>query len=120
MRVPRVWPFGGFYSPVNNRPVVNAVKAGSTVPIKFSLGGYRGMDVLDDPVSQRMNVLDGVVVDWIEELVETPGSSALTYDTTTQRYQYNWKTSKDWSGTYRQFVLKLDDGTARRIDFQLR
>ena len=36
------WHFEGFFQPVDNLPVVNTVKAGSTVPLKFSLGGYHG------------------------------------------------------------------------------
>jgi hypothetical protein len=34
--------FTGFFSPINNLPAVNTVNAGSTVPVKFSLAGFRG------------------------------------------------------------------------------
>ena len=36
----------GVRRPVDNLPVVNSVKAGSTVPLKFSVGGSRGMDIV--------------------------------------------------------------------------
>ncbi|HZG94977.1 MAG TPA: PxKF domain-containing protein, partial [Mycobacteriales bacterium] len=39
------WQFEGFFAPVDNAPIVNVVKAGSTVPVKFGLGGNRGMDI---------------------------------------------------------------------------
>ena len=37
--------FTGFFTPVNNLPVVNQVKAGQAVPLKFSLDGYQGLDI---------------------------------------------------------------------------
>jgi hypothetical protein len=51
-----VYPFSGFFSPVDNLPVVNTMKAGAAVPIKFSLGGDRGLDILaaGSPTSQQI------------------------------------------------------------------
>ena len=37
--------FTGFFPPVNNLPVVNGLKAGEAVPVKFSLHGYQGLDI---------------------------------------------------------------------------
>ncbi len=37
-----IWPLAAFYGPVDNLPVINTVKAGKVVPVKFSLGAYRG------------------------------------------------------------------------------
>ena len=42
---PATWPWDGFFQPVDNLPVVNTVKAGQAVPVKFSLGGDRGLDI---------------------------------------------------------------------------
>jgi hypothetical protein len=44
-----VYPFTGFKAPVANPPDVNPVKAGQAVPIKFSLGGDRGLRILTPP-----------------------------------------------------------------------
>ena len=38
--------FRGFFAPVQADPVLNVVKAGSSVPLKFSLGGDQGLKVL--------------------------------------------------------------------------
>lgn len=38
--------FDGYYPPVANPPAINAAKAGSVVPLRFSLGGDFGLDVL--------------------------------------------------------------------------
>src|SRR5206468_9355299 len=37
--------FDGFYRPISNLPTVNNVKAGSAVPVKFSLGSNYGLDI---------------------------------------------------------------------------
>jgi hypothetical protein len=117
-----VWPFAGFFSPVN-MDKVNIVKAGSAVPVKFSLGGNRGLEILaaGAPTSQRVNPDGTAQVDWVEETIDNPGNSpALSYDAGTQRYQLVWKTSKEWSGTDRQLLVKLDDGTVHKVTFRFR
>jgi hypothetical protein len=48
------------------------------------------------------------------------GGSGLTYDPSTDRYKYVWKTDKRWARTSRQLVLGLKDGTFRRANFTLR
>ena len=40
---PPVYNFQGFFAPVQADPVLNVVKAGSSVPLKFSLGGDQGL-----------------------------------------------------------------------------
>lgn len=42
---PLTYQFAGFYSPVDNIPAVNTVKAGSSIPLKFALGGNRGLAI---------------------------------------------------------------------------
>ena len=37
--------FAGFFPPIDNPPVLNKVKAGSAVPVKFSLTGNQGLDI---------------------------------------------------------------------------
>jgi hypothetical protein len=37
--------FAGFFAPVDNRPIRNTVKAGSAVPVKFSLAGDHGLAI---------------------------------------------------------------------------
>jgi hypothetical protein len=38
--------FKGFYSPVRNLPAVNVVTAGTSVPVKFTVGGKRWIQIL--------------------------------------------------------------------------
>src|SRR5262249_54393715 len=50
---PLIWT--GFFDPIDNLPSVNKVNAGQSIPIKFSLGGYRGLEIFADgyPASQK-------------------------------------------------------------------
>jgi hypothetical protein len=83
------------------------------------LSGGQGLEVIAEgyPKSQRVPCHADDTVDRIEETVSA-GESGLTYDTTTDWYIYVWKTDRAWSGTCRQFVLELDDGTVHRADFR--
>ena len=112
--------FSGFFSPVNALGVLNEVAAGRAVPVKFSLNGDQGLDVLAAgyPRSEAIACDGDVQVDGIESTV-TPGSSALSYDAGADRYTYVWKTDKAWTGC-RQLVVKLTDGSKHRANFKFR
>ena len=117
-----VWPFGGFTGPVNGPPTLNTGKAGGVVPVKFSLGGDRGMAILAAgyPKSVKISCSTGGAVDALEEYASTPGSNTLSYDSVTGLYGYNWKTEKSWSNSCRQFIMKLADGTTATANFQFK
>jgi alpha-tubulin suppressor-like RCC1 family protein len=114
------WPFDGFNQPVDNAPVVNSVKAGSTVPVKFGLGGDRGLDIFAAgfPASARTSCTSGPV-DALES-VAAPGAATLTYDVVTGRYQFNWKTNSSWAGTCRQLALRFVTGEERIALFRFK
>ena len=114
-------PFTGFFAPVNNLPVLNQAKAGSAIPVKFSLGGDRGLAVFAAgyPKSEQIVCSSTAEVDGIEQTVAA-GSSSLSYDAFADQYTYVWKTNKGWANTCRQLVVKLDDGTAHRANFKFK
>jgi hypothetical protein len=114
--------FTGFFSPVDNLPTLNGLKAGSAVPVKFSLGGNEGLNVFaTEPRSGVMTCTSSAPVDAIEQTV-TAGGSALTYNVATDVYTYVWKTDKAWAvapgGPCRQLVLRFVDGSTRRANFK--
>jgi hypothetical protein len=113
--------FGGFYEPVDNPPTTNVVKAGSAVPVKFGLGGDQGLGVFASgyPKSRQIDCDSAAPADNIEQTA-TAGDSGLSYDATTDRYVYVWKTSKAWSDTCREFVMKLDDTTVHTASFRFK
>jgi hypothetical protein len=109
--------FDGFYPPVENPPVVNVVRAGSAVPIQFSLNGDRGLDVFFDGYPIWTTVAcDGTIVG---ETVGA-GNSSLEYDPETDTYTYVWKTDKSWRDTCIQLVVLFRDGTYRVATFMFK
>lgn len=113
--------FTGFFKPVENQPTINVVNAGRAIPVKFSLGGDRGLDVFvaGSPSSQRVACDTGAPLSTVDETVAANGSS-LSYDAATGRYQYVWKTDPAWAGTCRQLDVALADGTSHRVTFQFK
>jgi hypothetical protein len=118
---PLHYDFTGFFQPVDNTPALNVVKAGSSVPVKFSLSGDQGLDIFFDgyPQSQQIACDLSALPDVIEQTV-TAGGSTLTYDPLTDQYTYVWKTSKAWAGTCRQLIVILKDGSIHTANFSFK
>jgi uncharacterized protein len=114
--------FTGFFQPVDNAPVVNVVKSGSGIPVKFSLGDLLDLDkvfIKGYPISRPFTCNSSTSTDGIEQTVNA-GSSSLTYDPTTDQYTYVWKTNKSWAGMCRQLVVILNDGSMHYANFQFK
>jgi len=113
-----IFGFSGFFTPVDNFPTFNLVKAGASVAIKFSLGGDKGLSIFAAgyPKSEQIACDSTAEVDGTTSTV-TAGSTGLTFDATTNQYSYVWKTDKSWANTCRQLVVKLIDGTVHRANF---
>ncbi|MFG3690423.1 PxKF domain-containing protein [Micromonospora sp. NPDC047740] len=114
------WPFRGFLPPVDNPPAVNVVNAGRAIPIKFGLGGYRGMDILapGSPASGPVSC-GGGEPNSLEEADAANGSS-VSYDANGDHYTYVWKTDKTWAGQCRRLIVTLADGTQHWAEFRFR
>jgi uncharacterized protein len=118
---PMHYNFTGFFQPVDNAPVLNSVKAGSSVPVKFSLAGNQGLDIFLSgyPISRQIACDTSATSDDIEQTV-TAGGSSLSYDATADQYSYVWKTNKAWAGTCRQLVVILKDGSIHTANFKFK
>src|SRR5215208_4779906 len=101
----------GFFSPVDNNGTYNTVKAGSAIPVKFSLAGNQGLNIFATgfPTSAKTPCNATSPQDMIEETV-TAGGSSLSYDSLADRYNYVWKSDKAWGGSCRMLTVKLADG----------
>jgi hypothetical protein len=111
--------FSGFFPPIANPPVVNSAKAGSAVPVKFSLGGDKGMDIFAAgyPKSVQINCSTNALMGTPVSTVN-PGGSSLSFGS--GQYSYVWKTDKVWAGTCRQLIVKLIDGTVQTAIFKFK
>jgi len=111
--------FTGFFSPVNNLPTLNVVNAGRAIPVKFSLSGNKGLNILapDNPFTVSLNCSSN---DPGVDIVETvsAGNSSLSFDGS--QYNYVWKTESSWAGTCRQLVVTLNDGSVHKANFKFR
>lgn len=86
--------FTGCFAPVDNLPTINLVKAGSAVPVKFSLGGDYGLDVLaGSPTAPAITCTPGNPTDNLTEVVAA-ANSGLQFDAATLTYTYVWRLTR--------------------------
>jgi hypothetical protein len=115
---PLTYLFTGFFGPVANRV---EVKAGSSVPLRFGLGGDRGVAIFasGSPASAPIACGAGDATGGGDP-IRSPGASTLTYDASSDRYQLVWKTDKGWAGSCRRLVMATADGGVHRVDVALK
>ena len=104
------YPFTGFFTPVANPPTLNQANAGQSIAFNFSIGGNFGLNILASgyPASQQVNCSTGAPIGAAERVSTT---LALSYNPSTGKYTYTWKTEKKWAGACRKFTMRLTDTT---------
>jgi hypothetical protein len=120
-----VYDFDGFFAPVNSpghiNGVFNSMKAGQAVPLKFSLGGNRGLGIIASGYPKWI-AISCSTADALDPISDgetvTAGQSSLSYDATVGQYVYVWKTDKTWAGTCKRVQLKLVDNETYTADFK--
>jgi hypothetical protein len=115
--------FAGFFQPISENPgVLNQVKAGQSVPMKFSLSGDKGLGVLAaPPVSVQIACPGNPTINDVSEVYTlAAGGSGLGYDALADQYKYVWKTESSWVNTCRQFILRLNDGSEHTANFKFK
>ena len=106
------WTETGFYQPVDMGGVVNTVKGGSTVPLKFNIyaGGVERTNVTDvqyQSVQFGEYTCGGSNEVPLEEVANT-GSTNLRYDTTGHQFIQNWQTPKPPNKCYVVRMTAID------------
>jgi hypothetical protein len=109
-----IYDFDGFGPPVGSGILER--KAGASMPVKFSLSGFKGLDIFAAgfPASRQVVCATGDAMGALQP-AEAAGGSTLTYDSSADEYVWVWKTSSAWRNTCREFVVGLDDGTVHPI-----
>jgi len=113
--------FSGFLQPVDQMPTLNVINAGQAIPVKFSLSGNKGLNIFtagypsSDQITCDANEPGAVI-----EETFVAGGSSLSYDASTDRYEYVWKTSKAWKSSCRILVVRLNDGSDHLARFRFR
>ncbi len=105
-----VYAFSGFLAPVDNKPTINLMTAGESVPVRFSLNGDRGTMILARgyPKSVKTSCSNTAPVSAIEETTTEP--AGLVFNPENDEYTYVWLTNPSWAGTCRKFSMLLIDG----------
>ena len=118
----KAWTLDGFYRPVvMDRTVVNTVKAGSTVPLKFNvLKGSTPMtsDIGATFTTARVGCETGDAEDPIE--LVTTGSTSLRYDAAAGQWVQNWATPSSGKGSCYRVTMTTADGSSIVADFKLK
>jgi len=105
--------FAGFYSPVKNMPMMNVATAGSSIPMKFSIGGFRGLQIFGAAPTSEAVTCSSAGESTISGTLAPSGLTAQGFS-----YTYVWKTSPGWAGSCRKFVLTLADGSRHEALFR--
>ena len=95
--------------------IVNVAVAGTSIPVKFTVGGKRWIQILaTSPSSLPVACPAGMPEHVIRPGIS--GSSGLRSQG--YSYTYVWKTNASWVGTCRKFVLTLADGSVHEALFR--
>jgi hypothetical protein len=114
--------FTGFFRPIDNveTGILNRIKAGSSVPVKFSLHGNWGLSIFAAGYPRVMTIDCTGFIDPIpdSELTTSTANNGLVYDPTADQYNYVWKTTNNLANSCRQLQIRLIDGTEHIANFQ--
>jgi hypothetical protein len=116
------WTLRGFYAPVDMNGILNTVKGGSTVPLKFEI--FAGSSELTDTAyvksftTARITCDPNATSDAVETLAATGGTS-LRYDTTAGQFIQNWKTPTGVGNCYRA-TMTTQDGSSLTAAFKIK
>jgi hypothetical protein len=110
---PPAFDFSGFFNPVS-MTAENIAKPGQAIPVKFSLHGDQGLDV----VTSARFVTEGNATSLVGDVIDTTtaGGSGLSYDVWSDQYTYVWKAPKTLSMKTGRFELTLSDGTVHTFN----
>jgi hypothetical protein len=116
------WTLAGFYQPVDMNGVLNTVKGGSTVPLKFEV--FAGTTELTSTSAiqsfKTLKVACGTTTG-VEDAIEvlSTGGTSLRYDGTAGQFIQNWKTPTG-AGTCYSVTMNTADGSSITAFFKLK
>jgi hypothetical protein len=116
-----IYNFNGFLSPLKNPDVLNVATAGLVLPVKFRIGGDRGLDILAAR-SPSVTEIDCPVGATKNQIIKYTSLSdpVLKYKANKLLYKFTWQTDPAWAGTCQLFTLELNDGTTHSAIFKFK
>jgi hypothetical protein len=102
---------------------VNVAKAGSTIPLKWSLQNAAGQFISDlntvTSVTWQIGPCENGPSDAIEETVP-PELVPLKYDAAGNQFIYTWKTDTKWAGKCVEVFVAFSDDTIKTAEFKFK
>ncbi|MFF5235283.1 PxKF domain-containing protein [Dactylosporangium sp. NPDC000521] len=121
-----VYRWAGLRQPVDDPEAgatsVSVFKAGSTVPVKFTLRDANGQIIQPASAPIWLTPERGAPTSLPvgESVYDLPSDSGATYRLADDQWQYNWKTTKQQAGYYWRIGVRLDDGETHVVTIALR
>lgn len=119
----RVLTLSGFFNPVDMGGVVNTVKGGSTVPLKFTVADEGVAQTSTSVVKSFMQrtVTCGTLGSATDDIeIVTTGGTSLRYDATAGQFIQNWQTPKNQVGACYVATVTMIDGSTIAANFKLK
>ncbi len=104
--------FGGFQHPTKAPPALNSKNAGSTASVKFRLSENRGLE--EDGVATFTQQIDCTTKAPMGDITPARGRVSENRD----RYEFQFRTDRDWEDTCRQLILRIQDVTDPVVFFR--
>lgn len=118
------WTITGFYNPVDMNGVLNTVKGGQTIPLKFEVfdGAIEKTSISDISSFTQTQISCSSFTTTITDAIEiiTTGSTSLRYDESSGQFQANWKTPTGNANTCWEVNVTVTDGTNISAYFKLK
>lgn len=117
------WTTKGYYSPVDMGGVLNTVKGGSTVPLKFELFvGTTELETTSSIASFKTAKVSCVTGSGTEDAIEivSTGGTSLRYDATAGQFIQNWKTPTGAAGSCYSVTVTAQDGSSITALFKMK
>jgi hypothetical protein len=108
------WNTLGYYAPVDMGGVLNTVKGGSTVPLKFELfAGPTELTTTSAVASFKTREINCNSAEGVADAIEilSTGGTSLRYDSTGGQFVQNWKTPVGAGRCYSATMTSLDGST---------
>ncbi len=119
----KVWALSGFYQPVDMGTIVNTIKGGSTVPLKFEIfAGALGQNEQSNIAAVQsiqqatVNCTSGVEAAITADELAT-GGTVLRYDSMAGQFIFNWQSPKGANQCY-DIIMTTVDGSNLRAHFK--
>ncbi|MBA2277140.1 MAG: PxKF domain-containing protein, partial [Chloroflexia bacterium] len=118
------WTLNGFYKPVD-MGMLNTVKSGSTVPLKFEVFAGTTTELTSTTVVKSFTTQQVSCQNFAQEIeapieVTTTGGTVLRYDGTGGQFIQNWQTPKGKAGSCYKVTMTTQDGSTIVADFLLK